>query len=55
MTKKTFILRYTNGIIGFAEGKLKKIRQINKIDFLSEVSDVHHFVYTDEALLLVRQ
>ena len=31
------------------------IRQINNIDFLSEVSTVHQFVYTDEALLLVRQ
>ena len=31
------------------------IRQINNIDFSSEVSTVHKFVYTDEALLLVRQ
>ena len=30
------------------------IRQINNIDFLSEVSTLHQFVYTDEALLLVR-
>ena len=30
------------------------IRQINNIDFLSEESTVHQFVYTDEALLLVR-
>ena len=30
-------------------------RQINNIDFLSEVSTVHQFVYTDEALLLVTQ
>ena len=32
-----------------------KIRQFNNIDFSSEVSTVHKFVYTDEALLLVRQ
>ena len=31
------------------------IRQIKNIDFLSEVSIVHKFVYTDEALLLVTQ
>ena len=31
------------------------IRQINNIDFLSEVSTVHQFVYTEEAFLLVRQ
>ena len=31
------------------------IRQFNNIDFSSEVSTVHKFVYTDEALLLVRQ
>ena len=31
------------------------IRQINNKDFLSEVSTVHQFEYTDEALLLVRQ
>ena len=27
----------------------------NNIDFSSEVSPVHKFVYTDEAFLLVRQ
>ena len=33
-----------------------EIRQFNNIDFSSEVSTVHKFVYTDEALLLlVRQ
>ena len=31
------------------------IRQYNNIDLSSEVSAVHKFVYTDEALLLVRQ
>ena len=31
------------------------IRQINNIDLSSEVSTVHKFEYTDEALLLVRQ
>ena len=31
------------------------IRHINNIDFLSEVSTIHQFVYTDEAFLLVRQ
>ena len=31
------------------------IRQFNNIDFSSEISTVHKFVYTDEALLLVRQ
>jgi hypothetical protein len=31
------------------------IRQYNNIDLSSEVSTVHKFVYTDEALLLVRQ
>ena len=31
------------------------IRQFNNIDFSSEVDTVHKFVYTDEALLLVRQ
>ena len=31
------------------------IRQFNNIDFSSEVSTVHKFVYTDEALLLDRQ
>ena len=31
------------------------IRQINNIDFLSEVSTIQQFVYTDETLLLVRQ
>ena len=31
------------------------IRQFNNIDFSSEVSTVHKFVYTDEALLLVRE
>ena len=31
------------------------IRQYNNIDLSSEVSIVHKFVYTDEALLLVRQ
>ena len=30
------------------------IRQFNNIDISSEVSTVHKFVYTDEALLLVR-
>ena len=30
------------------------IRQFNNIDFSSEVSTVNKFVYTDEALLLVR-
>ena len=31
------------------------IRQFNNIDFSSEVSTVHKFVYTDEAFLLVRE
>ena len=31
------------------------IRQFKNIDFSSEVSTVNKFVYTDEALLLVRQ
>ena len=31
------------------------IRQFNNIDFSSEVSTVHKFEYTNEALLLVRQ
>ena len=31
------------------------IRQLNNIDFSSEVSTVHKFVYTDKALLLDRQ
>ena len=31
------------------------IRQYNNIDLSSEVSTVHKFVYTDEALLLARQ
>ena len=31
------------------------IRQFNNIDFSSEVSTEHKFVYTEEAMLLVRQ
>ena len=31
------------------------IRQYNNIDLSSDVSTVHKFVYTDKALLLVRQ
>ena len=31
------------------------VRQFNNIVFSSEVSTLHKFVYTDEALLLVRQ
>ena len=33
---------------------IETLDKINNIDFLSEVSTVH-FVYTDEALLLVKQ
>ena len=34
---------------------IQDIRQYNNIDLSSEVSTVPKFVYTDEALLLVRQ
>ena len=48
-----FLNRLTqgNGNLGLCNN----IRQFNNIDFSSEVSTVHKFRYTDEALLLVRQ